>query len=116
MRVITGEVFDVAVDLRSDSVTFGKHVTVLLNGENKEMLYIPRGFAHGFVVMSEKAVFSYKVDSYYYPQSENSLIWDDRNLNINWPLDKTEIQLSKKDIDGKSWKQISFFEKKMWEN
>ena len=55
-------------------------------------------------------------EKYYYPQSENSIIWDDRNLNINWPLDKTEIQLSKKDIDGKPWKQISFFEKKMWEN
>ena len=80
------------------------------------MLYIPRGFAHGFVVMSEKVVFTYKVDSYYHPQSENSLIWDDRILNINWPLDKTEIQLSKKDIDGKSWKQINFFEKKVWEN
>ena len=116
MRVITGEVFDVAVDLRSDSVTFGKHVAVWLNGENKEMLYIPRGFAHGFVVMSEKAVFSYKVDSYYHPQSENSLIWDDMNLNINWPLDKNEIHLSKKDINGKSWKQISFFAKKVWEN
>ena len=116
MRVITGEVFDVVVDLRSDSATFGKHVAVWLNGENKEMLYIPRGFAHGFVVMSDKAVFSYKVDFYYHPQSENSLIWDDRNLNINWPLDKIEIQLSKKDNDGKSWKQINFFKKKVWEN
>ncbi len=116
MRVIAGEVFDVAVDLRSDSATFGKHATVLLNGENKEMLYIPRGFAHGFLVMSEKVVFSYKVDSYYHPQSEKSLKWNDRNLNINWPLNKTKIQLSKKDTDGKSWEKINFFETKEWEN
>ena len=88
----------------------------LTKKQKKEMLYIPRGFAHGFLVMSEKAVFSYKVDSYYHPQSEKTLKWNDKNLNISWPLDKNEIQLSRKDIDGKSWSKINFFEKKEWEN
>jgi dTDP-4-dehydrorhamnose 3,5-epimerase len=84
-RVITGEGFEVAVELRAESVTFGKQVTVRLNGENKERLYIPRGIAHGFLVMSEKAVFSYKGEPYYHPQSEKSLIWEERNLDKNGP-------------------------------
>ena len=116
MRVITGEVFDVAVDLRSDSVTFGKHVVVWLNGENKEMLYIPRGFAHGFVVMSEKAVFSYKVDSYYYPKSERTLDWKDKTLKINWPLSESEILLSEKDKYGLNWNQLPQIDQKRWES
>jgi len=90
-------------------------VALRLNGEMKQLLYIPRGFAHGFLVMSEKAVFSYKVDSYYYPPSERSLNWNDNELKIRWPLKENQIQLSKKDINGMSWEKISFFEKTEWE-
>ena len=115
MRVIEGEVFDVAVDLRSDSPTLGKHVALRLNGELKQLFYIPKGFAHGFLVMSKKAVFSYKVDSYYHPLSERSLNWNDKELKINWPLNEYEIQLSKKDFNGISWEKLCFFEKKEWE-
>ena len=85
VSVLKGAILDVAVDLRKNSKTFGKYFKIELSEKNGKSIFIPPGFAHGFVVMSEKAVFSYKVDSYYYPQSENSLIWDDRNLNINWP-------------------------------
>ena len=115
MRVIEGEIFDVAVDLRADSLTLGKHVAVRLNGETKQLLYIPRGFAHGFLVMNEKAVFSYKVDSYYHHLSERSLDWNDKELKINWPLKVNEIQLSKKDSNGIPWEKLSFFEKSEWE-
>ncbi len=100
VRVIEGEVLDVAVDLRVSSPTFGKHVAVLLSGENKRQLFIPRGFAHGFVVVSEKAKFCYKVDNTYQPATECSIRFDDPSLNIQWPVAKEDMKLSKKDTEG----------------
>ena len=115
MHVIEGEVFDVAVDLREDSLTLGKHVAVRLNGENKQLFYIPRGFAHGFLVMRDKAVFSYKVDSYYHYESERTLNWNDKELKIKWPLTEQEIQLSEKDGNGMPWEKLSLKKKTDWE-
>lgn len=97
VRCIEGEVLDVAVDLRKDSETYGQHVSVLLSGENKRQLFVPRGFAHGFVVLSEFATFAYKVDNNYSPNDEDGIMWDDADLNINWQLEKEEILLSDKD-------------------
>lgn len=97
VRVIEGEVLDVAVDIRQGSPTFGQHVAVRLSGEKKNQLFIPRGFAHGFVVLSDSAVFVYKVDNYYSPEHDCGLAFDDPDLGINWQLAKHSIQLSKKD-------------------
>lgn len=84
VRVIKGKVLDVAVDLRKASPTFGKHVSVLLSEENKRQFFIPRGFAHGFLVLSEEAIFTYKVDNIYAPQAEASILYNDKDLNIDW--------------------------------
>ncbi|RDH81215.1 MAG: dTDP-4-dehydrorhamnose 3,5-epimerase [endosymbiont of Galathealinum brachiosum] len=97
VRVVEGEVLDVAVDIRTGSPTFGQHVSVLLSGENKRQLFIPRGFAHGFVVLSDMAIFSYKVDNYYSAESDRGLAFDDKELDIGWQLSKEELQLSIKD-------------------
>ena len=97
VRVVKGEVLDVAVDIRIGSPTFGQHVSVVLSGENKNQLFIPRGFAHGFVVLSDEAVFSYKVDTYYSAESDRGLAYDDKSLGIDWQLSKEELQLSAKD-------------------
>ena len=97
VRCIEGEVLDVAVDLRKSSETYGQHVSVLLSGENKRQLFVPRGFAHGFVVLSEFATFAYKVDNIYSPNDEDGIIWNDADLNINWQLEKEDILLSDKD-------------------
>jgi len=97
VRVISGTVLDVAVDIRIGSPTFGQHVAVELSEENKHQLFIPRGFAHGFVVLSEVATFAYKVDSYYSPECDRGLAFDDAELNIDWKIDKSKLQLSKKD-------------------
>lgn len=86
VRVISGEVFDVAVDVRRSSPTFGKWIGEILSGENHRMLWIPPGFAHGFLVLSERAEFSYKCTDFYAPQHERSLLWNDPALNIAWPL------------------------------
>lgn len=107
VRVIKGEVIDVAVDLRKDSPHFGEHVSVHLSEDNKKQLFIPRGFAHGFAVLSEEAIFSYKVDNRYSPESECSIQWDDPFLNINWQLDPNEILLSKKDKDALPFKSFN---------
>ena len=115
VRVIIGEVFDVVVDLRSDSSTYGEHVALKLNGKQKQMLYVPRGFAHGFLVLSEQAVFSYKVDAYYNPRSEQTLNWNDKGLNIKWPLAVSDILLSEKDQNGISWEKMPLYDKKDWE-
>jgi len=96
VRVIEGEVFDVAVDLRRDSVTYGKWVGVVLSNENKKQFLIPRGFAHGFVVLSDYATFCYKCDEYYHPKDEGGIIWNDSDIAIDWPL-KEGILLSEKD-------------------
>ena len=97
VRVIYGRVLDVAVDIRKNSPTFGKYVAVELSGENKKQLLIPRGFAHGFVVLEDDTVFAYKVDNYYSPQCDRGIAFDDENLNIDWILNHDELNLSAKD-------------------
>ena len=97
VRVIEGEVFDVAVDLRKDSPTFGKWYGVVLSGENKKMFMIPRGFAHGFLVLSETATFSYKCDDFYHPKDEGGIIYNDPTIGVEWPKLDCEIILSEKD-------------------
>lgn len=97
VRVVSGRVLDVAVDMRPGSPTFGRHVSVELTGENHRMFFIPRGFAHGFSVLSEEAVFQYKCDNYYYPESEGGIAWDDHSLGIDWQLPAEAVKLSDKD-------------------
>ena len=95
--VVSGGIIEVAVDLRSGSATYGKHVSVILSGENKKQLFIPRGFAHGFVVLSKEVLFQYKCDNFYNPQTEGGLRYDDPALAIDWQLPTTDIVLSEKD-------------------
>ena len=109
VRVIKGKVLDVAVDIRKDSPTFGKHVMVELSEENKRQFFIPRGFAHGFLVLSDEAIFTYKVDNAYAPQSEASIRFDDPNLAIKWPIDSKDILTSAKDLDALSFKEAEVF-------
>ena len=99
VRVLQGTVVDVAVDLRKDSPTFGNYVMVELSEENKRQLFIPRGFAHGFQVLSEKAVFTYKVDNRYAPETECSIRYDDPMIGIEWPILGDEVVLSEKDLN-----------------
>lgn len=99
VRVVQGEVFDVAVDLRKSAQTFGQWVGVHLSAENKRQLWIPEGFAHGFVVLSDSAEFLYKTTDYYAPENERCIIWNDRALNIEWPI-QTAPSLSAKDAQG----------------
>jgi len=109
VRVIKGTVVDVAVDLRQASPTFGKHVMVELSGENKRQFFIPRGFAHGFLVLSDEAIFTYKVDNVYAPQQEASIRFDDPQLGIDWPIASAEILTSKKDLEGKPFSEAEYF-------
>lgn len=97
VRVVQGSVLDVAVDIRRGSPTFGKHVAVELNDENKRQMFIPRGFAHGFVVLSETVIFQYKCDNYYAPEAEAGIAWDDPELGIDWKVASEDILLSEKD-------------------
>ena len=97
VRVIEGEVLDVAVDIRKGSPTFGQAVSAILTAENKHQLFVPRGFAHGFVVLSDSAIFAYKVDNYYSPECDRGLAFDDLALNIDWLLPKELLKLSEKD-------------------
>lgn len=97
IRVVRGEVLDVAVDLREGSSTFGKHSAITLSDENKLQLFIPRGFAHGFVVLSDEAIFQYKCDNYYAPEYEGTLLWNDPALEIDWLIPEEQIILSEKD-------------------
>lgn len=97
VRVVKGKVLDVAVDIRKDSPTFGKHVAIELSEENKLQFFIPRGFAHGYAVLSEEAIFQYKCDDYYAPQSEGSIIWNDPDLNIDWGIPMDKVLVSEKD-------------------
>lgn len=110
VRVIKGRVLDVAVDLRKSSPTFGKHVMVELSDDNKRQFFIPRGFAHGFLVLSDEAIFTYKVDNVYDPKSEASIRFDDETLAINWPMDAAEIQTSKKDLEGAAFADAEYFD------
>ena len=107
VRCIEGRVMDIAVDIRKGSPTFGKHVAVELSGDNKRQLFVPRGFAHGFSVLSETAVFAYKVDNTYTPASDSGIKYDDNDLNINWGLTENEIQLSEKDTNLPAFKDLN---------
>lgn len=109
VRVITGSVLDVAVDIRNGSPYFGKHVSAELSAENKKQLLVPRGFAHGFVVLSEEAIFSYKVDNYYHPESDRGIAFDDAVLAIDWKLKENELQLSAKDLKQPLFKNADYF-------
>ena len=109
VRVIKGCVLDVAVDIRKDSPTFGKHVMVELSEDNKRQFFIPRGFAHGFLVMSDEAIFTYKVDNIYAPQAEASIRFDDPDIAIKWPIDSKDVLTSAKDMDAKSLKEAELF-------
>jgi len=97
VRVIAGQVLDIAVDIRRGSPTFGQHVAIELSGDDKRQVFVPRGFAHGFVVLSDTAVFAYKVDNYYSPECDRGLAFDDEQLGIDWLLPKDSLQLSAKD-------------------
>ncbi|WP_368157173.1 dTDP-4-dehydrorhamnose 3,5-epimerase [Aeromonas sp. R10-2] len=107
VRCVAGEVFDVAVDIRKSSPTFGQWVGVHLSGENKRQLWIPEGFAHGFVTLSETAEFLYKTTNYYHPQSDRSILWSDEKLSIHWPSKKTV--LSKKDELAAFFSDVEYF-------
>ena len=110
VRVIKGKVLDVAVDLRKSSPTFGKHVMVELSEDNKRQLFIPRGFAHGFLVLSPEAIFTYKVDNIYAPAHEASIRWNDPQIGINWPIDQKDVVTSPKDLEGKKFKDADVFD------
>ena len=110
VRVIKGRVLDVAVDLRRSSATFGKHVMVELSEENKRQFFIPRGFAHGFLVLSDEAVFTYKVDNVYAPQAEAGIRWNDPELGISWPIDPSQVLTSDKDLILPLFRDAEYFE------
>ena len=97
VRVIQGRVLDVAIDIRQGSPTFGKHVAVELTAENKRQLFVPRGFAHGFVVLEPDTIFAYKVDNYYSPENDRGIAFNDPAIGINWQLNSEQLQLSEKD-------------------
>ena len=99
VRCIEGEVLDVAVDIRKNSKTYGQHVAVLLSVENKRQLFVPRGFAHGFLVLSDTATFAYKVDNTYAPEFDSGIRWNDKELNIQWGLEESEVLVSAKDAE-----------------
>ena len=110
VRVIKGRVIDVAVDIRRWSPTFGQHVMVELSEDNKRQFFIPRGFAHGFLVLSEEAIFTYKVDNVYAPQADSGVCWNDPALNIQWPIDPQQVQTSEKDLKQPLFKDAYYFE------
>jgi len=106
VRVIEGAVLDVAVDIRKGSPSFSQHVAVELSDDNKKQMFIPRGFAHGFVVLTDTATFAYKVDKYYSPECDRGLAFDDIDLNIDWQLPKQQLLLSNKDAQQPSWSEL----------
>lgn len=110
VRVIAGRILDVAVDLRKGSATFGKHIAVELSDTNKCQLLVPRGFAHGFVVLSEHAILNYKSDNYYAPDFEAGIRYNDPQLNIDWELDEADLLLSAKDLSLPPFEAASAFE------
>ena len=107
VRVIEGRVLDVAVDVRKGSPTFGRHVTAELSAANKHQLFVPRGFAHGFVVLSETAIFSYKVDNYYSAECDRGIAFNDKDLNIDWLIEMLHLQLSLKDTRQPDFKDVN---------
>ena len=110
VRVIKGKVLDVAVDIRKSSPTFGKYVMVELSEENKRQLFISRGFAHGFLVLSDEAIFTYKVDNVYAPQHEASIRWNDEQIHIEWPIDSKDVLTSEKDLKAYSLQDAELFD------
>jgi dTDP-4-dehydrorhamnose 3,5-epimerase len=109
VRVLQGAVLDVSVDLRKDSPTFGKHVSIELSEENKKQILIPKGFAHGFIVLSKEAVLTYKVDSYYHQGFERGIAFDDKSLAIDWKLKPEDINVSAKDANQTLFEEADFF-------
>ena len=105
VRCVDGKVLDIALDLRTESKTYGQYEKIILSGENKKQFFIPKGFAHAFLVLSEYAVLNYKVDNFYVPKSESGIIWNDPFLDINWGIEKSELIISDKD------KNLNFFKK-----
>ena len=110
VRVIKGKVLDVAVDIRRSSPTFGRHVMVELSEDNKRQFFIPRGFAHGFLVLSDEAIFTYKVDNPYAPQQDAGIRWNDPDLAIKWPIDPKEVLTSEKDLKQPLLKDAELFD------
>ena len=110
VRVLSGEVLDVAVDIRPESDTYGQHISILLSGENQKQFFVPRGFAHGFLVLSEKATFFYKCDNFYNKESEGGIKYDDLDLNIDWQFDTDKLIISEKDQSLPNFKSA----KKAW--
>lgn len=110
VRIVNGKVLDVVVDLRKDSATFGKHVAVELSGQNKRQLFVPKGFAHGFVVLSDEVTFLYKCDNYYAPEYEGGIRFDDPALNIDWRIPEADMVLSEKDKKNKPFSECFIFE------
>ena len=110
VRVIKGRVLDVAVDLRKSSLTYGQHVMVELSEDNKRQFFIPRGFAHGFLVLSDEAIFTYKVDNVYAPQADAGIRWNDPALGIEWPIDPKEVLTSEKDLKQPLLKDAECFD------
>ena len=109
VRVLQGAVLDVSVDLRKDSPTFGKHVSIELSEENKKQIFIPKGFAHGFIVLSREAVLAYKVDNYYHQESERGIAYNDNSLAIDWKLNPEDIKVSLKDANQTLFEEADFF-------
>lgn len=110
VRCVTGEIFDVAVDLRLGSKTFGNHYGLFLSSENKKQLLIPKGFAHGFLVISNHAIVNYKVDNYYSKQSESGIFWNSKNLGIEWPLNYSEIKVNERDSLFPEFKKTNVYD------
>lgn len=109
VTALEGKVLDVAVDIRIGSPTYGKHVSVILNSDLNNQLWVPQGFAHGFVVLSETAVFSYMVDNYYSPNYDSGIMWNDPKLNVEWQIKTDEVKLSDKDKNQLSFQEIDIF-------
>lgn len=108
VRAFSGTVYDVAVDLRKNSSTYGKYYGVILSGENKKMFYVPEGFAHGFLVLSESAVFSYKCTDYYHPEDEGGILWNDPDIAVDWPIGDALPILSEKDKKHPTLRESGF--------
>ncbi len=106
VRVIKGKVLDVAVDIRKNSPAFGKYIAVELSEENKKQLFIPRGFAHGFLVLSDEVIFCYKVDNVYAPQSEGSILYNDPDIGIDWPIGPSQLIISEKDKNAPLFREL----------
>lgn len=113
VRVIQGKVLDVAVDIRKGSPTFGLYVSVELSGENKKQMFIPRGFAHGFLVLEDDTIFTYKVDNYYSPKYDRGIAFDDEDIGINWKIEPGRLKLSAKDMVQPKLKEADIFDFKV---